>query len=443
MIVSAVKMIMSKRFFITLFLTGLLLPLYAFAANDEVKADVAISIQHVPEIWAGQQVTLNLDLKTTGFSFSNSHFNLPEIPGAFLMQTDTTTVKFTENLEGQTWQIIRYPLALYPQTAGNLEIPPIAVRFISSAKFGSVATPFEFQTKPLVLTIKQPPGVKEGDLVITTKSFELDYEWQPKSGTGQTGSAYTLTVKRRAADISAMLLPPLPVFRIEGLAAYSQAPEINDETDRGDLVGERVDSIIWVAEKPGVYDIPGIRFQWWDPDSRELKQQIIPGLNLDIQSTLTSRDPINGVNRNGQSGQVYYWLLVVLFTAFITFFFRLFFIRKPRMQSVDTEKASFKILKQTCKNNQAALTHSAMHTWLSTLSLAYSSGSRQVTLMEFAQACNDTQLTAELGRLQEAVISPDSPWRGGDLFNALQIIRQKIKKHQSIQLNVHLAPLNP
>ena len=77
-------------------------------ADDELKANVVISIQQQGELWRGQQITLNLDLKTTGFSFSNTHFNLPEVSGAFLMQTDTTTIKLTENIDGKAWQIIRY-----------------------------------------------------------------------------------------------------------------------------------------------------------------------------------------------------------------------------------------------------------------------------------------------------------------------------------------------
>ncbi len=82
---------------------GLLFPCCVIAQESGVKAGVAISIQQDQDIWAGQQVTLYLDLKTTGFSFSDSYFNLPEVPGAFLMQIDTTTVKATESVNGETW----------------------------------------------------------------------------------------------------------------------------------------------------------------------------------------------------------------------------------------------------------------------------------------------------------------------------------------------------
>jgi len=421
---------MTKDLQTALFLIGLLLPLCAAAQDNNVKAAVTISIQQDQDIWAGQQV----------------NFNLPEVPGAFLMQTDTTTVKMTENTDGQSWQIIRYPLALYPQKAGQLVIPPIAVRFSTSSGFGRTERAFEFQTKPLQLSINSPPGLKEGDLVITTSSFDLDYEWQPESGTAQTGDAFTLTVKRRANDISAMMLPPLPVFRAEGLAAYPQASELQDITNRGDLTGERIDRIIWVVEKPGTYDIPGIRFQWWDPDSRELKQQIIPGLNLDILPSPVDK-AADASDKSGQSAKNFPWLLLVVFTAFSAGFLYLRFRHKAwgptAGQVVDTEKSTFATLQKACKSNQAVQTHAAIHAWLAWSAPVLSPNVRSVTLSEFAGACDDTQLAAELERLQEVLVSSVGGWKGSELLSALQRVRRKISKQKTVQSKVHLAPLNP
>ncbi len=435
---------MSRYLYQLVILAGfLLLPLCAFAQDNDVKAEVAISIQQDRETWTGQQVTVNLDLKTTGFSFSNSHFNLPEVSGAFLMQTDTTTIKFSENIDGETWQIIRYPLALYPQTAGRLEIPPIAVRFITSAGYGSTEKAFEFVTEPLQLQVKSPPGTKEGEMVITTTSFELSHDWQPQSGTAQTGDAFTLTVTRRAGDISAMLLPPLPVFQAEGLATYPQAPEVSDKTNRGDLSGERIDSIIWVVEKPGTYDIPGIRFQWWDPGSRELKQQIVPGLSLEI---LPSPVDINTANNNvkpEQSGKDYFWLLIILFTALTAGFFWFRFRFKTTRPTHDTEKSTFTVLQKACKSNNAGQTHSSLHTWLEWSSQTGVSNSCILTLSDFARVHDDTRLTAELQQLQEALVSLDSNWQGNGLLSALQRIRRVIKQQKTVQSKTHLAPLNP
>lgn len=434
---------MSRRLRAFILLSGLLLPISVFAQNDEVKAGASISTNLDQEIWAGQQLTLDLDLKTTGFSFSNSHFNLPEVNGAFLMQTDTTTVKLTEMIEGEAWQIVRYPLALYPQKAGQLEIPPINVRFTTSAGFGSEEKAFEFQTEPLELTVKLPPGAKPGDLVVTTRSFKLDYEWKPDSVVSKTGDAVTLTVRRRAGDISAMLLPPLPVFRTEGLASYPQTPEISDKTDRGDLTGVRNDSVTWVVERPGAYDIPGIRFQWWDPVNRELKQQTVPGLSLDIQLSAEEGTTSVTANDDGQIS-VYTWLNLALFLlGLLAVALWLRFKRKTRAQKIDIEKSAFAELQNACKNNQASRAHSAMHNWIACSAFTSNSSSGSATLTGFARQLHDENLKRELRKLQEALVSPDGDWQGDSLLAALQSTRQHVNHQRHNQAVNYLAPLNP
>ncbi len=424
-------------------LTGLLMSLSVAAQDTGVKAAVTISVQQGQEIWTGQQVTLNLDLKTTGFSFSDSHFNLPEVNGAFLMQTDTTTVKLTEKTDGLDWQIVRYPLALYPQKSGQLEIPSIRVRFSTSAGFGSTQKAFEFQTRPLKLTIKLPPGVKQGDLVVTTTSFQLDHDWQPESATAYPGDALTLTVRRSATDISAMLLPPLPVFRTGGLAAYPQAPEVNDKTDRGDLTGERIDRIIWVVEKPGTYDIPGIRFHWWDPASHELKQQVVPGMSLNVLSSRSDNNVAGSVEKPGQDYRgplpVLLFALAVLLAAALWWHLR----RRLRDQHLINEKSTFAMLQKACRSNQAVQTHAAIYTWLANSSLASREKSEAVTMSEFARIVNDKQLRSELEQLQRAIVSADNDWQGGGLLSSLKRVRHEINSQKIVQSKVHLAPLNP
>jgi len=285
----------------------------AWAQDDEVRAAASASIQEDGEIWAGQQVTVNLDLKTTGFSFSNALFNLPEVSGGFLMQTDSTTIKLSEKKDGRDWQVLRYPLALYPQKSGQLTIPPINVRFGTSAGFGKTQKDFEFETEPLEVSISLPPGVNEDEIVVTTRSFQLDHSWQPETAIAKTGDAFTLTVNRRAEGISAMLLPSLPIYRASGLAAYPQTPQVEDKTNRGDLVGERTDSVTWVVEKAGSYESPGIRFKWWDPVKKELEQQIIPGIKLEVTGALAGdNDTSTDTSSGSETRNLLPWALLIL-----------------------------------------------------------------------------------------------------------------------------------
>ena len=423
--------------------TGLLLPLSLSAQDDEVKAGVDISIEQDRENWAGQQITLMLDLKTTGFSFSNTHFNLPAVSGAFLMQTDTTTIKLTEKIDGRDWQIIRYPLALYPQKAGQLQVPPIDVRFTTSAGFGSEEKSFEFKTDPLELTVNLPPGTKPGELIVSTTSFELEHEWQPATGAANTGDAVTLSVSRRAVDISAMLLPPLPVFQADGLAAYPQPPDVNDKTDRGDLTGERIDSITWVVEQAGTYEIPGIRFQWWDPVSRELKQQIVPGMSLDIPAVASDDAVAATTGSPGRSSILSLQLWIPVITVLLAIALWLLIRRKFHNQNPDNERTTFTRLADACKDHQAGQAHTAIHAWLEYLPLVTTHHTRALTLNEFAGICNDRQLANDLDKLQRALVTSASDWQGDALLSSLQRIRRRINRQKPSLTEAHLAPLNP
>lgn len=434
---------MSRLVLVLAMLATALIPPGAHAQEDGLKAAVAISLQQEGKIWSGQQVTLNLDLKTTGFSFSNTHFNLPEVGDAFLMQTDTTTIKLSERKDGEDWQVIRYPLALYPLKSGPLSIPPIDVRFSSSAGYGTTARDFEFQTEPLQLTVSLPPGVAANELVVSTRSFQLEHDWQGKTGKAKTGDAVTLTVKRRAGDISAMLLPPLPVYETDGLAAYPQTPGIVDKTDRGSLTGERSDSIIWVAERAGSYEIPGIRFQWWDPLGEELKRQVIPGIRLDIAPSPGDRPAdVPGANAQTRPGKLLAWLSAALVVILGAALWRGFEKQRERAPRGDEESA-YLSLQKACKGHRAGEAYAAMHTWLACRSPAGGSRTRPATLLEFARSLNDAQLGKDLLELQTALAAQAGGWRGQALLASIKRVRREGNDRQSARPRVHLAPLNP
>ncbi|MGD9022108.1 MAG: hypothetical protein PVF46_09945, partial [Lysobacterales bacterium] len=389
-------------------IAGVLMSPLAFTSGGGVESAVAISIQAGQETWAGQQVTVDLDLKTTGYSFSNAHFNLPEVAGAFLMQTDTTTLKLTERINGTSWQIVRYPLALYPQKSGRLIIPPIDVRFTTSAGFGSAEMAFELQTEALELNVSLPPGAKEGALLVTTASFELDHSWQPVSGTASIGDAFTLTVTRRVKNISAMLLPPLPVFQIEGLSVYPQAPEINDRTSRGDLTGERIDSVIWIVEKPGSYAIPGTRFNWWDPEREELQQRIVPGLSIQATAPATRAGSLDQLADDETGPSRLYPALLIALAGMLGIFTWLRIRHRDR--NTQPEKAAFSRLLKACRNNQPGQAYDAVHEWLGFYPAA--TGRKYATLDAFARAWRMENLARESERLQQALTADDTQWRG-------------------------------
>lgn len=250
------------------------------ALAQEAEVHLVAANDGVP--WAGEQVTLYLDLKTNDLSFADVFFDLPEVPGAFLLRTDSNTIKLGENRAGERWQGLRYPLALFAPRGGTVSVPAFEVRFKTSKGFGSEPTLHRLMTAPLTLTVREPPGVGADDIVVSSPGFELNYEWTLPPDPAAPGDALSLTIERRAESVSAMLLPPVPVYEAPGLASYPAAPELENRSNRGQLVGARTDQITWIIEQPGSYQIPALRFRWWDPVREKLQDQIVDGVALEV-----------------------------------------------------------------------------------------------------------------------------------------------------------------
>jgi hypothetical protein len=240
-----------------------------------------------------------------------------------------------------------------------------------------------------------------------------------------------------------MLLPPLPVFRSDGLAAYPQAPEVSDQTNRGKLTGVRTDSIIWVIEQPGEYQIPGIRFQWWDPVKRELKQQVVAGLSLDVPAPASQADTARSTTVPGQQSDYAQWLLWVFLAGLLAAVAWVIFNRKKPALLPDTEKTTFARVQKACHSNEAPQAYAAIHAWLEFYPPPAAARTGAVTLRAFATSMADEQLLAEVEKLQKAVISPGETWQGARLSKLLKNIRQRSERQKTVQSESRLAPLNP
>lgn len=264
----------------------LLLAPAAIRADD--GASIRFEASREQAVWVGERLDLYLELWTTDVSFSGQSFVQPQVSGGYLMPAESGTVKLNEQRDGLGWQGLRYTMSLYPQRAGEIEVPAFDVRFSTSAGYGSEPTEHRFRTQALQLESRLPPGADASGLLVTTRQFSIDAEWEPSFAPGEgplellTGDALVLTLKREASGVPGMVFAPLPELEIEGLGVFTDAPTVQDRANRGDLTGTRSDRITLVCEKPGSYRLPELRFQWWDPAGQTLHEEVIPAVQIEV-----------------------------------------------------------------------------------------------------------------------------------------------------------------
>jgi len=258
-------------------------------AAEPLQGEIRFAKAQEEPVWVGQQLELHLEIWSDGFSFGDQLFALPEVPGGFMLQGDSSTIKLSETRSGVAWQGLRYTLLFYPQNAGRMEVPAFDVHFSARAGFGSAPSTFSFRTEPLAVEARLPPGASARSLLVTTEDFELQANWDrevPADGPLRlkTGDALTLEVRRRAAGVPGMVFAPLPAPAIAGLGVYPDRPSVLDQVNRGVLTGTRTDRLTLVGESAGRYVIPEFRFQWWDPGQQQLSERVLPQLELEVET---------------------------------------------------------------------------------------------------------------------------------------------------------------
>jgi hypothetical protein len=254
-------------------LLWLLIPAQVLAQDG-----IVVRTSVTPErAWVGQRVILRIDvLAEDGWAQIPALGDLG-INGAYVVRNETQGTRLSEG--ASTGQ--RYQLSVYPQVAGRLEIPALPVTVtVKRWGVGGGDEEHELLTPPTTLQTRIPPGAESVRGLVTSSSLVADQSWSAQPDTVQLGDAVTRTVTLRAENVSGMAFPPLRHGAIEGAGIYPGEPRVEDSFNRGSLSGERVETVTYVVEKPGAIRLPGIRVNWWNPESETLRIISLDGLDF-------------------------------------------------------------------------------------------------------------------------------------------------------------------
>jgi hypothetical protein len=397
-------------------------------------------------VWVGQRVIVHVDLISDGFMFSDQRFRLPEVSGGLLMRDASSALYLSEEIGGETWQVQRYSFSLFPQREGEITIPPIPVWFGVSSGYGQEVTSFELVTEPLRVRARVPPGVKDPTGLITAEDVEVEVSWQPEIEGLLVGDAFTRTVRRRAANVSGMAFVPLPVPEIEGLAVYPKPPEVRDTSERGSLVGERSESVAFVAQRPGSFEIPELVVSWWDPSAERLEERRFEERKLEVApnpalgpSTMVGYT----IDRQVREHPIRTSALAVAAAGLLFWAWRkhkrlIDRWREWRASRRESEGAYFRRLQRRCREGKPAAVYDALSAWLQRSGAVPA----PVTLTAFARTWPDQALERELDALQQALLTPGVQWSGSNLARMLTA-RRKAMKQRDPSGRDSLPPLNP
>lgn len=383
------------------------------------------------EVWVGQRVTVVIKLYSPTFFAGAAAFDLPAVPGVVILPPQDRPLVGTEEVGGDSYTTQTHELAVYPQRAGTIRLPPIGVRFTSDGGIGKPAVPHQGKTTELAFTAKMPPGAEDLSTVITTPKLTLRETWKPEPGKAKLGGAFTRTVTVRAANVPGMVLPPMRWEGPEGVGVYPAPATVTDSSERGEATGQRVESVTYVGEKPGTYRLPGVTLAWWDSEQQKLRREQLPSWKIEVEAGPPPID--SGETEPPRKSHALTWAIGDVCAATGLGLVLLWLIRKPLglwlaerwATQADSEAAWFARVNAACRAGDPPRIEQALLAWLDHIP----NEGRPWRLADLADHSPDPVLKAQLTSLQDRLYgNAGAPhqWSAHKLLEGVSSVRKRL-----------------
>ncbi len=458
--------------FLAAFLTFASVPA---SAQDESQLPVArASVTPGEAVTVGQPVTVEVEVLVPTFFRNAPRFPDLDVADALVVFNDRGR-NLTERRGGRTWAGQSRSYTIYPQRPGSFEIERIDIALSYSAGGSDVAN-VRVSPPPVRFEATVPEEAAELDYFIATSALSLEEIIEvaapagaaaaPTIRTLRVGESLTRTVTVTVQDALSMVVPPLDLGSPDGLAAYPAQPQVTDTGgERGArIVGTRVESTTFVAEREGRYTLPAVELAWWDVTAGALQQASAAALEVEVVANpdLAPEFALPGEDadrfRTGEAGATRIsvadtlrrWGPVLLGVVILLYVGR----RSLQHLGLDLEqlvrgdaaareeRRRFRAFRQAARSQQAAETARAFMRWLDFR------GRRPGTYRAFAVEAQDSQLDREARSLGDSLYgkraTEPAAWSGRALAGGVERVRRRARERKEAAANAPvLPPLNP
>lgn len=401
---------------------------------------IRTSIEPSDDIVVGQRVLYQLDVLSAEGWASVSKIPRIETAGAIAYTPRSQSIRLNETIDGESYSGQRYEIWVYPQRTGVLKLPTLNVN-VNVRTFGinGEKTTKRLKTNPIEFEVGLPAGVSEGTNLVCTGDLKVEQIWIPEQLTAVIGDGFERIIKRTIADSPGMVLRPLGTGDIDGIRVYPKQPQIDDSINRGELIGRRTDSLTYVFERPGEYELPELVFQWWDNDAMQLREEVLSGLTVEVRPSAEITRVVDAPVPTKSETRLAIPLTILLFVfglSYLCWRNRILLSeawRQALYRHQSSEKSHFRRFVRAVGSNDAKATYRLLMRWLDCLEHPVQPARLDRFLAEYGdraaiQAAEEMILAAQTSTMAQ--------WRGGQLLEGMR------KARKSYQLSVSLSAAN-
>lgn len=310
---------------------ALLFPAFSAASTDlralldegKLKVEVFLSVEgqtkRASQLYraaaVNEQIDLIVKVSTDRWFTRGTRVTPLSLNQALVQQRDKLASNYTEKLQGQTWSVQEWQLAIYPLDSGRFHIPNLTLAASVSLEEGGSAEGY-IQTPSVSFEVMQSNGVNSSQTPAST-DVQFGQTWNELDDL-KVGGAITRTLHIKADETTVSLLPELNALELAGTNSYSEVLTSKDMQSRGRYSAEKTVVHTYIVHNSGTLMVPPIGLEWWDTNTQSLRSVELTGLEVNIPHT-------------PKSWLMQYWvhcivigLLISLLTASIHYFIRRF-----------------------------------------------------------------------------------------------------------------------
>jgi len=249
-------------------------------ANNELS--VSLRIDASDSIVAKQPVTLVIDIATNRWFAKGTRIHDIDLAESVILPFNERAINGSQRINGVTWAVQTREVIIYPMQVGVYELGPILVDVSVNTEHDGIVSG-TIKTKATEFETSKPIELKDIEHYIVTPElsiavdgiFDSNHEYQ-------IGDAITETVTITVKNTPAMMITPLVRIPIQGLSIYQNPVNISDKNVRGEITGIRKESVTYIFEQAGDFQLPQQTIYWWNPDSAQLEKDIVPARNWSV-----------------------------------------------------------------------------------------------------------------------------------------------------------------
>jgi len=359
---------------------------------------------------------------------------------------------FQRTSGGRQWLVDELRYAIFPEQSGTLEIPAqifsgrINQRQRGFFDFGGGGQPLRRSSKPISINVLPKPDSFTADIWLPARDLTLTENWSTPPEQLRVGESATRTIRIQGEGLQGAQLPPILFAPIDGLKYYPDQPQISEQETPDGLLGIRLDSAAVVPTRAGTYRIPGVRIQWWDTATKQVRYAELPEREITVQAAEPADSPADAVQPPSPvtdsvatpatgiaapaapPAQAHIWqiLTVVSTVGWLLTLLYLWRRRSPRLPEPlfptdnTSEKQAFKTLLAGCNAGDPARVRSAVISWATSVN----PGVGAVSLAQVATQFGDREFTRELELLDRQLYATcQGAWNGTKLADCVRRLR--------------------